>query len=166
MTSLLIETPYNPRVIDLIKECSEVWSFDERSKTWEVPTTSLAILIDYLCQVDDLEIYNYEEPVIKIERVEVDLTGMKSKLFEHQITGVEYGLQHDKWLLLDAPGLGKTVSIIGIANQLKREGKIEHCLVVCGINTLKYNWKAEIEKHSNLTATILGSRITESGGVE
>ena len=163
MTSLFIESPYNPKIVETIREVCDVCYFDKKTKIWEVPTTCLAVLVDELCQFDDIEIYNYKEKEPVYEKITIDMRGLKSKPFEHQLDGIEYGLQHDKWLLLDAPGLGKTLQIIGIANQLKREGKIKHCLIVCGINTLKYNWKAEIEKHSNLSATILGERITKNG---
>lgn len=163
MTSLQITCPYNPSIVQIIKDDCDVKLFDKKTKTWEVPTTCLASLIDDLCQFDDIEIHNFEEHPVQIEPVKVDLKDLKTKPFEHQIDAIEYGLQHDKWLLLDAPGLGKSLSIIGLANQLKKEKKIEHCLVICGVNSLKYNWKAEIEKHSNLTAAILGERKTRSG---
>lgn len=60
-------------------------------------------------------------------------------------------------------GLGKTAQIIGIARELKALGKIKHCLIICGINTLKSNWKKEIEKHSNESAIILGERQLKNG---
>ena len=66
-------------------------------------------------------------------------------------------------MLLDAPGLGKTLQMIYLAQELKRLGKIEHCLIICGINTLKINWKKEIERHSDLTCRILGERINKKG---
>lgn len=163
MTSIVIDSPYNPKIVEIIKNDCCVKYFDKKTKLWEVPTTDLATLIDDLCQIDDIEIHNYIEKPRELEKVTLDLRGLKCTPFEHQLTGIEYGLQHDKWLLLDSPGLGKTLTIIGIANQLKREKKIEHCLIVCGVNTLKFNWKAEIEKHSNLSCTILGERTTRAG---
>ena len=57
--------------------------------------------------------------------------------FEHQLDGIKYGLNHDKWLLLDEPGLGKTLQVIYLAEELKAQENIEHCLIICGINTLK-----------------------------
>lgn len=53
--------------------------------------------------------------------------------------------------------------MIYLAQELKRLGKIEHCFIICGINTLKINWKKEIEKHSNMTCRILGERINKKG---
>lgn len=67
-------------------------------------------------------------------------------------------------MLLDAPGLGKTLTTICLAEELKAKYNIEHCLVVCGLNTLKTNWKREIEMHSKYTARILGERVGKRSG--
>lgn len=88
---------------------------------------------------------------------------MKTKLFDYQEDGVQFGLNHNSWLLLDAPGLGKTLQLICLANELKKREKIKHCLVICGVSSLKNNWKKEIEKHSDLSATILGEYTNSKG---
>ena len=72
--------------------------------------------------------------------------------------GIQYGLNHDKWLLLDAPGLGKSLQLIYLAQEIKKRDSIEHCLIICGVNGLKYNWRKEIKKHSDEGAFILGTR--------
>ena len=64
----------------------------------------------------------------------------------------------------DAPRLGKTLTTICLAEELKAKYNIEHCLVVCGLNTLKTNWKREIEMHSKYTARILGERVGKRSG--
>lgn len=46
---------------------------------------------------------------------------------------------------------------------MRRLGEIEHCFIICGINTLKINWKKEVEKHSNLSCKILGERVNKKG---
>lgn len=56
-----------------------------------------------------------------------------------------------------------TMSTILLAQELQKKKKIKHCLVICGLNILKLNWKREIEKFSNLNCTILGSRTTSRG---
>ena len=84
---------------------------------------------------------------------------------DHQKDAVEFGLNNAKWLLLDAPGLGKTFALIKLAEELKRTQGIKHCLIVCGINTLKANWKKEIAKFSDLDSIIIGEHISSSGRV-
>jgi len=164
ITSLTVSFPYRKEIVNIVKG-SEVSYFDEKKKTWEVPTTSLAYLVDELCKYDDIEITNYKMEKVSYKKESLDLDGIKSNPYDYQIEGAEFGLSHKKFLLLDVPGLGKTLQIIMMANHLYRQKKIEHCLIVCGVNSLKFNWKNEIQKHSNLSATILGERTSRTGKV-
>ena len=164
LTSLQVEFPFNRDLVNIIKG-SEVFYFNDKTKIWEVPTTSLAYLIDEFCRYDDIELTNYQEETIVYSKDSLTLSGIKSKPYTHQIEGAEYGINHKKFLLLDVPGLGKTLTIILMANHLHRRKKIDHCLIICGVNTLKFNWKNEIETHSNLTATILGQKVSRKGKI-
>lgn len=83
----------------------------------------------------------------------------KVKPYQHQIDGIKFGLNHNKWLLLDDQGLGKTAQIIELADILK----IKHCLIICGVNSLKYNWASEVEKFSNLSYNVLDEGINKKG---
>ena len=59
-----------------------------------------------------------------------------------------------------------TLQMIYLAQELKQRENIEHCLIICGINTLKHNWKNEIQTHSDLSCRILGERINRKGKVK
>jgi hypothetical protein len=50
------------------------------------------------------------------------------------------------------------MQVINIACIKKQQRNYKHCLIICGVNGLKWNWKAEVEKHSNEKAYILGTR--------
>lgn len=63
----------------------------------------------------------------------------------------------------DEQGLGKTAQVINIACIKKQQRNYKHCLIICGVNGLKWNWKAEVEKHSNEHAYILGTRYNKNG---
>lgn len=63
----------------------------------------------------------------------------------------------------DEQGLGKTAQVINIACIKKQQRNYKHCLIICGVNGLKWNWKAEVEKHSNEQAYILGTRYNKNG---
>jgi len=52
--------------------------------------------------------------------IDIDVTKLKTKPFDYQLEGINYGINHDKWLLLDSPGLGKTLQVIYIAESLKK----------------------------------------------
>lgn len=60
---------------------------------------------------------------------------------------------------------GKTASSIYLAQELKNRGLIEHCLVICGVDSLRTNWKREIAKHSDLSCRVLGEHITSRGNI-
>jgi len=61
--------------------------------------------------------------------------------------------------------LGKTLQVIYAAEELYAQKKIDHCLIICGINTLKQNWKKEIEKFSTLSCRVIGEKINSKGKV-
>ena len=94
-----------------------------------------------------------------------EIYNFKEKPFAHQIEAINFGLEKEKFLLLDGCGLGKTNEIIWLAETLKARGLIDHCLIICGVNSLKQNWKKEIAKFSNLTCRVLGERITRNGTI-
>lgn len=89
------------------------------------------------------------------------------KPFPHQIEAINFGLNpnHTKWLLLDSMGLGKSLELIGLAETLKRRGQIDHCLVICGVDSLRQNWKREIEKFSTETVLVLGEKVSKKGRI-
>lgn len=159
-TSLFISFTYNKEVVDALKT-TQMYYYDKETHEWEVPITSLANIIDLVTPLDDikLELLEYKTKTDK----KYTLSSYQTKPFDYQEDGIQYGLNHDKWLLLDAPGLGKTLQLTYLAQELKQRKNIQHCLIICGINTLKTNWKKEIQKHSDLSCMILGERVNTKG---
>lgn len=90
---------------------------------------------------------------------------VKSNLFDYQKYGVDYAISKKCFILGDDLGLGKTLQTITYACWLKERGLIEHCLVICCVGILKFNWCEEIEKHTNLTCRILGQYRSRTGKV-
>ena len=162
-TSLFVQFNYRKEFIDFIHTLDGC-NYSQRTKLWEIPIIFLSKVLDFFCQYDDIEL-NLNQCNEKVDTVDdsIDTSTYKIKPFDFQEDAIKHGISNDKWLLLDPPGLGKTAVITHIAEELLKRGEIEHCLVICGLNTLKENWIKEIEKHSNLTATILGQRITKTG---
>lgn len=162
-SALFISFNYNADVVALLKTCGPI-HFDKNTKVWEVPTTQLSKIINEANAYDDIELKLLKDKKKK-EFVTYNLSKYKTKPYGYQEDGIQFGLNHDKWLLLDAPGLGKTLQIIYLAQELKKRDDIKHCLIICGINTLKVNWEKEIKKHSNLSCTILGKTVSSKGNV-
>ena len=161
LTSLYISFPFNKELIDIIAGFQPV-HLNKQTYECEVPVLLLSQILDEICVFDDIELKLIEE---REQPKDVDLlVDYKIKPFDYQIDGIKFGIANERFLLLDEPGLGKTMQIIHIAEELHARGEIEHCLIICGVNTLKTNWKKEIEKHSNLSATILGEKIGKRGG--
>lgn len=150
-------------ILDVFKSC-EVFYHDDKTYEWEFTINSLSYLIDNLTYFDDLTVRMINNSS-KDENVEIGTIQSFTPLFEHQVEGVRYFLRHNKGLLLDEPGLGKSLQAIVVAQELKKREHIEHCLIICGINSLKQNWKKEIQKHSDQSCIIIGEKISKKGSV-
>ena len=136
-TSLFITFAYNPQIIEVIKE-EPTYAYHKDSQLWEVPITSLASLLDKLVYFDDVQLIVKDT---KEETSDVEIhTQFKTTPRDYQLEGIKYCLSHDKLLLLDEPGLGKTLIAMYTAEELKEREGLEHCLVICGLASLRTNW--------------------------
>ena len=154
--SLYVSFPYDSNIVNIIR-CQPTRYWNATTKEWELPYMSLdklqAALKNY-----DVKVNNNLQAVQKTNNtLPVDFK-FKTKPYEHQKYSLQYGINHDKWLLCDEQGLGKTKQVIDIAVAKKQLYGYKHCLIVCGVNGLKWNWLKEIELHSNETGYILGQR--------
>lgn len=163
ITSLFVTFDFNKAIVDELKMLNNT-HYDPDLKHWEIPLTSLSEFVDRVCKIDNINIYLAQDDSTGVAQAQViNKYNYKTQPFDYQLEGIQRGLQQDCWLLLDAPGLGKSLQLMYLAQELKERYGIQHCLIICGINTLKTNWKAEIEKHSDLSCTILGQRINRKG---
>lgn len=137
--------------------------FDGKSKKWVVPVTYIN---EVLTVFKDAPV-TIESPAFsgikQIETKEVAVTDFdfKTKPFDHQLEGFQYAQEQPKFLLGDEQGLGKTKQAIDIA--VSRKDQFKHCLIVCGVNSLKFNWIREVGIHSNEQGIILGSKLGKNG---
>lgn len=161
-TSLFVSFKYDPKLVDLVKMAGDaIW--DKKSLTWELPLNKLSFLIDEFTLLDDITFNPFQEDSNKIkisQNIEHAIPA-----FDYQSEGIDWIINRDSGLVLDPPGLGKTLQIIYAAEELKRQKGIEHCLIVCGINTLKQNWKKEIEKFSTESVRVVGEKINSKGTI-
>lgn len=150
--SVFVSFPYNKAVVAAVKALrARFWSPD--TKEWEIEYKELGELKSALPDIT-FEITN-EDIVPAKEELPVDYH-FKTTPMKHQIEGIQYGLEHSRFLLGDDMGLGKSKQIIDLACIRKQNLGIKHCLIVCGVNSLKWNWVEEVAKHSNEGAWILG----------
>lgn len=159
ITNLFITFDYNLDILQVLRELP-VRYFDKNTKEWEVPLNKLEYLVDNID--DNFEIIEYDDSKSDIIRIPENYS-FKTDPFPHQLDGIEFGLNNNCWILGDEQGLGKTKQIIDLASIMKKQGKIKHCLIICGVNSLKSNWYSEINTHSDEKGLILGTRFLKNG---
>lgn len=154
--SVFLEFEYDADILKIIRTIpNRFWHAD--SKKWEFALESLSILIEKIDWVEWSISSNRYIKCLSEENIEIpEDFKFKSTPFDHQIKGFRYGLVHDRWLLGDEQGLGKTKQAIDIAVAKKYQKGIKHCLIICGVNGLKWNWLNEIKTHSDEAGWILG----------
>ena len=146
---------YDADLVELMRSIP-IRYYHKDTKEWEVPTDK----IEY--------IKSNTSKTVKISGVANDNNvdsnyipkefSFTTQPFSHQIDGINYGLTHTNWILGDEMGLGKTKQIIDLAVCNKIKYAYKHCLIICCVNGLKWNWYYEVQKHSKEKAYILGSR--------
>lgn len=170
LSSLLVTFDFNQYIVESLKTIPTYY-YHKAIQTWEFPVCYLSRLLDSLTFLDDIQLQLLDDSFLSKSQYnqaplsETEKISFKMKPFDHQLEAINYGLTHEKWLLLDSMGLGKTNSIIWLAETLKRRGLIDHCFIICGVNSLKQNWNKEIAKFSTESAIVLGEHITRTGSI-
>ena len=173
--SIFVTFKYNLDYVNLIKSMSKrAWNND--TKEWEVSWDCYSQLIgtlnqynipyngqEFMKSIEDLQKMVDQMQAIQKQDANVDVSILdkvefKTEPYSYQKEGIAYGLIHDKFLIADDQGLGKSLQTLNIAN-LKRGGK--HCLVIVGYDTLQWNWVRETDLHTNEKAHILGQKYTK-----
>ena len=170
-SSFLINFDFNQKIVDALKTIPTYY-YHKADYSWEIPINYLSIALEALTFIDDVYLHllpaeesDPKQIDFKLTKTEIDQ--FRFKPFDHQIEGINFGLdpKHTKWLLCDSMGLGKTNEIIWYAETLKRRGLIDHCLVICGVDSLRQNWKKEIQKFSTESVLVLGEKVSKKGKV-
>ena len=174
LSSICVTFDFNQYIVDALKTIPTYY-YHKKDNVWEFPICYLGRLLDSLTFLDEINLKLLDTPEsgefhfgrqFNLEPLsETEKISFKMNPFEHQLEAINYGLAHEKWLLLDSMGLGKTNSIIWLAETLKRRGIIDHCFIICGVNSLKQNWKKEIAKFSTESAIVLGEHVTRTGSI-
>lgn len=145
LSSFLVSFQYNPNIVAAIKQLPMAY-YHKKDLCWEIPSDALAQALDTLTFIDDIQLIMLPETEAipnpgDFELTEAEISSFRFTPFSHQIDGINFGLdpRHNKWLLLDSMGIGKTVEIIGYAETLKSRGLIDHCLIICGVDSLRQN---------------------------
>ncbi len=157
-----ITCSYNADVVNYLKALP-TRAYNTETKGWEIPLNQLAKFCDRFKE-HEIEISGIYEELENDVLAEIPKDfKFKTNPFQHQIDGLRFALTKEKFLLCDDQGLGKSKQVIDWVVSLKEQGKIKRALIVCGVNSLKYNWQKEVETHSNEKAWVLGTRFRKNG---
>lgn len=153
--------------LDVVKSFN---SYYHKSKNmWELPKVAFKTILDK-CSNCDISIVGkipkeFEEYLKLLDNYDKPLPEYESKTvpYSYQMDSFLYSKDHTKFLLADEQGLGKTKQALDIA--VSKKGQMKHCLIVCGVNELKWNWVHEVAVHTNERAHILGFKDGKIGSV-
>lgn len=182
-----IRFSYDPEAIALVKNVpGRMWN--PEGKFWSIPLARLGFLIaqfkgtkyESQLNIQSNEDINVNASINDANIIpDIDISDIHlyvepgGHLFNHQKDMLKFA----KWrynnglksgfILADEMGGGKTLELMNWAMYLKEKHGCKHCLVVACVNSAKYNWVADITKHTNGSEIpyILGSRLKRDGSL-
>lgn len=183
-----ISFPYDPDIIYLIKNVpGRMWV--PEYKLWTIPKNNLGMLLNQFkntkyesdIHIASTENLNENSCIDSTNCIpDVDISGIKTyvksgfKLYDHQLDFMRYAIHRQScglmsgFILGDDPGAGKTLELINLAMYNKIKYGYKHCLIICCINSSKYNWEKEVYDHTNgeEVGYILGQRRKRDGSIK
>lgn len=154
-----LQFKFSEYYLDMIRSLEYRW-WDPENKVWFIPVNELAELAEKVGRINvrlsDARLSRYLHDEKKAEEKQHYLKDIKpirqhnwkTKPMPHQIEGFNRGIKSPFLLIADEPGLGKSLQAISIAEWRKSRELIAKCLIICGVNSTKYNWLSEVHKHS------------------
>lgn len=79
---------------------------------------------------------------------------LQTRLYPYQEEGIRFAAKAGRAIIADEMGLGKTIQAIGTVELLRKKGLVNSTLIICP-NSLKYQWKREIERFTGQQAHVI-----------
>ena len=173
--------PYDPFVVDYVKKVpGRRWI--STVKMWTIPKDKLGFLLAQFkgTQYESADKVQSEEQINQNATLDVtavipdiDISSIPfyvregAKPYQHQLDFMKYSIYRqlkgnmNGFLLGDDQGLSKTMESANLAIYHQKQNRFQHCLVICCVNSSKYNWVKDIEDHTRglYHPYILGSRL-------
>lgn len=182
-TTYDIKSSYDLELIDRIKNVpGRLWN--PETKIWTIPKDKLGFFLNQIkgtrwesqVYIDSSENINENSsldstPSASVPDIDISDAHLYvqegSRLYQHQIDFLKYAINRERhnnfhgFICADAMGVGKTIEGINLALYNKEHYGFQHCLIICCVNSAKYSWTSDINKHTNgqLYGYILGSRM-------
>lgn len=180
-----IKSKYDPCLISVIKNVpGRQWVPDK--KVWTIPSEHLGWLLNELkgtvyenaINIQSTEHINENasiEPTSASQIPDIDISDMHQyveqggSLYPHQIDFLKYAKSRNGkgFILADEMGCGKSLEVMNYALYQRDKHNYNHCLIICCVNSAKYSWQDDIQKHTNNNeqAYILGTRKKRDGSI-
>lgn len=165
---------YDVKILAQVKSLAERRYLPEE-RAWEVPAYEVQNLLNKMVEINvqvitDEKVKKELEEKTLLEKKEATAKRLEgitpvipfefiTKPLPHQIEAFNVGLEKSSLLIGDQQGLGKTKESIDITVARKKE--IYKCLIVCGVNSVKYNWGQEIKTHSKESYAIIDGKTMD-----
>lgn len=180
-----IRFQYNQDIISMVKNVpGRRWV--PESKMWTIPKDKLGWLLNefkgtaYESQLqvfsdDDINVNQTLDVTQDIPQVDISKIPFYvvegGKPYKHQLDFMKFAIDRQLrghksgFILADEMGAGKTLEVMNLALYNKKQYKFKHCLIICCVNSAKYNWKRDIELHTNGKESpyVLGTRLRRDG---
>lgn len=182
-----ITFPYDINIVYLVKSIpGRRWVPD--AKMWTIPKDKLGFLINQfkgtrfepavnIISDEHLNENNTLDKTVEIPDIDISKIHMYTKPgstpYQHQLDFMKWALDRQQngnmsgFLLADEMGLGKTVEVMNLALYNHEHSNFKHCLIICCINSSKYNWLNDIQLHTDnkYIPYILGTRLKKDKSV-
>lgn len=165
--SIFVSFRYNQTIVNAIRMITpRYWHAND--KVWELSYDSLSELKELLPREEfDIQGKPIDKKKYKEKEVDHSITlpkALKTKLFPYQKETFDEGMAYDKYIYNLQQGLGKSLCTLATVVKRMELGQVNKCLVIVGINGLKFTWEHEIEKHLvGYKCKILGNRQNSKG---
>ena len=172
---------YDPALIAIVKAVpGRQWN--PQGKYWSIPVSHLGWLIkgikgtpyENAMQIISDEQINENASLDSTDKIpDIDISDVDHyvkegfHLYQHQLDFLKYAKNKGQkgFILADDMGCGKTLEILNFAMYQRKRYRYKHCLIITCVNSAKYSWQEDIDKHTNGTeqAYILGTRVIKRG---
>lgn len=177
----ILKFKYDPALITIVKAVpGRQWN--PQQKYWSIPVSHLGWLIkgikdtpyEKALQIVSDENINENATLDSTQKIpDVDISDIDYyvkdgfHLYQHQVDFLKYAKNKGQkgFILADDMGCGKTLEILNFALYQRKRYRYKHCLIITCVNSAKYSWQEDIDKHTNglEQAYILGTRVIKRG---
>ena len=176
----ILHFKYDPTLISIVKQVPGR-EYLPANKCWTIPIPHLGWLMkgiqgtayEHALQIISDEHINEDAKIDATKIPDIDISDIDQyvqegyHLFQHQIDFLKYAKAKGQkgFILADEMGCGKTLEVINLALYQRKRYRYNHCLIIACVNSAKYSWLEDIQKHTNgmEQAYILGSRKIKRG---